>query len=137
MKEVGNRVRHGIEETDIALDDLKQRISQVIEEEGDKIRKEGDQESARIITRARKEYKQRIVQVIVEEGQRRETLGTVRIIPVPTSDYPTPAKRPTWSVLDCTKTYEVFRIRLRPWKDALMQMLSELYRWAKTLERIG
>lgn len=36
-----------------------------------------------------------------------------------TADYPTPARRPANSVLDCTKTDREFGVKLRPWPDAV------------------
>jgi dTDP-4-dehydrorhamnose reductase len=44
---------------------------------------------------------------------------TARILPIPTSDYPTPAKRPQNSVLSNDKIAEIFGIRLPHWNDAL------------------
>jgi dTDP-4-dehydrorhamnose reductase len=52
---------------------------------------------------------------------------TVRkIIPITTSEYPTRAQRPPNSVLDCTKIQDVFNMRLRPWKDALSDVVHAL-----------
>jgi dTDP-4-dehydrorhamnose reductase len=45
---------------------------------------------------------------------------------IPTSAYPTPAKRPAWSVMDCSKIGRDFGITPRPWQDALDDMLSRL-----------
>jgi len=39
--------------------------------------------------------------------------------PIPTSAYPTPAKRPAYSVLDKTKIQETFGIQLKDWKKSL------------------
>lgn len=68
-------------------------------------------------------------QAIVEEASKskRETLCTVRIVPVSSTDYPTAAKRPRWSVLHCNKVGEVFQIFPRPWQEGLTAMLDELY----------
>jgi dTDP-4-dehydrorhamnose reductase len=44
---------------------------------------------------------------------------------IPTSDYPTPAKRPANSVLDCERLARVHGIRLRPWPEALAEVLAE------------
>jgi dTDP-4-dehydrorhamnose reductase len=51
---------------------------------------------------------------------------TVPVIPITTADYPTPAKRPANSVLDCTKIREHFGIQPRPWRESLEEVLSEL-----------
>ncbi len=42
---------------------------------------------------------------------------------ITTADYPTPARRPANSVLDCTKLTRVHGLTLRPWQDALADML--------------
>ncbi len=49
----------------------------------------------------------------------------VRVSPIATADYPTPARRPAYSVLDCNKLARVFGIRLPSWEDALQQCLNE------------
>jgi dTDP-4-dehydrorhamnose reductase len=42
-----------------------------------------------------------------------------KLTPIPTSDYPTPAKRPANSRLDCAKLERVFGVRLPAWEAAL------------------
>ncbi|MBY0431900.1 MAG: NAD(P)-dependent oxidoreductase, partial [Rhodospirillales bacterium] len=48
------------------------------------------------------------------------------VIPIATADYPTPARRPANSVLDCGKIGRVFGIRPRPWRETLGEVLEEL-----------
>jgi len=43
----------------------------------------------------------------------------IELNPIPTSAYPTPAKRPQYSVLDKTKIHETFGITIRDWKESL------------------
>lgn len=43
----------------------------------------------------------------------------VKLNAIPTSAYPTPAKRPAYSVLDKTKIKETFQLAVRPWREAL------------------
>lgn len=43
----------------------------------------------------------------------------VKLLPIPTRDYPTPAQRPLNSRLDCDKLERAFGLRLRPWREAL------------------
>lgn len=50
----------------------------------------------------------------------------VEIRPIATRDYPTPAKRPQYSVLDKTMTWSQFAIRPPHWRIALRSMLAEL-----------
>jgi len=52
----------------------------------------------------------------------------VPIKPIATAAYPTPAKRPEYSVLDVTKTLETFDVSRRHWRHELKAMLSELAR---------
>jgi dTDP-4-dehydrorhamnose reductase len=46
---------------------------------------------------------------------------------IATADYPTPARRPANSVLDCSRIGEVFGIVPRPWRQALAEVIGELY----------
>ena len=48
------------------------------------------------------------------------------INPIPTSSYPTPAKRPAYSGLDKTKIVSTFNIELKNWKESLQQCLALL-----------
>ena len=43
---------------------------------------------------------------------------------IASSDYPTPARRPANSVLDCSRLEHVYGIRLRDWRPALTEMLD-------------
>ncbi len=56
-----------------------------------------------------------------------ETLAVRDVISILTAHYPTPAPRPHYSVLDCSRFDEVFNIPRRPWQEALKEMLSSLY----------
>jgi len=49
-----------------------------------------------------------------------------KINAVTTSDYPTPAKRPANSELDCSKLESTFRISIKPWKESLAKVIMEL-----------
>jgi dTDP-4-dehydrorhamnose reductase len=50
---------------------------------------------------------------------------------ITTAEYPTPARRPANSVLDCRHIAEAFGIRPRPWRDALADVIRELYEAAR------
>ncbi|MDX1484469.1 MAG: dTDP-4-dehydrorhamnose reductase [Alphaproteobacteria bacterium] len=54
-----------------------------------------------------------------------EKVTVKKIVPVPTSHYPTPARRPAWSVLDCTKVRERFGIVSSDWREQLRRCLSQ------------
>jgi dTDP-4-dehydrorhamnose reductase len=44
---------------------------------------------------------------------------TINLQPIPTTAYPTPAKRPAYSVLDKSKIKKVFGIKIMDWKESL------------------
>jgi dTDP-4-dehydrorhamnose reductase len=48
------------------------------------------------------------------------------LIPIPSSEYPTPARRPLNSRLDCEKLYRTFGFRFPHWKDAVAAVMQEL-----------
>ena len=48
------------------------------------------------------------------------------INPITTEEYPTPAKRPQYSVLDKTKIQQTFGVKLKDWKDSLQQCLNKM-----------
>lgn len=49
----------------------------------------------------------------------------VSVLPIKTSEYPTPAKRPAYSVLSGDKLYSQFGLRLPTWQLALTHCLAE------------
>lgn len=46
---------------------------------------------------------------------------SINLQPIPTTAYPTPAKRPAYSVLDKSKIKEVFGIEVKDWKESLIK----------------
>ena len=48
----------------------------------------------------------------------RQGMKSARMVPIPTSDYPTPAKRPAWSTLDTTKI-EALGIETPDWRGRI------------------
>ncbi len=65
-------------------------------------------------------------QRIVEHQRSRETIACQRLIPITTADYPTPAQRPAYSVLDCSKLERTFGLQLPDWREALGQVQEAL-----------
>ncbi len=54
------------------------------------------------------------------------TGSTCKVLPISASAYPTPAKRPAYSVMDATAIMQDFNIELKDWKQSLRQCLSKL-----------
>ena len=65
-------------------------------------------------------------EAVVEESRRMgASLRCREIEPIRTSEYPTPAKRPAYSVLDKQKIKKTFGIRIPHWRASLIKMLEE------------
>ncbi|HMU47116.1 MAG TPA: dTDP-4-dehydrorhamnose reductase [Chitinophagaceae bacterium] len=54
------------------------------------------------------------------------TGSSCKVNPIPTSQFPTPAKRPAWSVLDKSKIKQTFGIKPKNWKESLEFCISRL-----------
>ncbi len=54
------------------------------------------------------------------------TNNRCRVIPIPTSSYPTPAKRPMYSVLNKEKISKVYQVNLKPWHERLEKCIRLL-----------
>ena len=50
----------------------------------------------------------------------------MRVNPIPSSEYPTPAKRPGNSCLDNSLLHKTFGVRLPPWQDGLVSVINKL-----------
>ncbi|MGD8693715.1 MAG: dTDP-4-dehydrorhamnose reductase [Syntrophobacterales bacterium] len=55
------------------------------------------------------------------------SLKVKRVEPISTSEYPTPAKRPASSILDCAVLESTFNIHPQPWAESLAHMLDVLF----------
>ena len=51
---------------------------------------------------------------------------SIDLQPIPTSAYPTPAKRPSYSVLDKSKIKNTFNLKINDWKTSLQSSLNQL-----------
>ena len=57
---------------------------------------------------------------------RNEASLACTVLPIPTSAYPTPAKRPGYSVMDTTAIVDDFGIQLKEWQQSLRVCLDKL-----------
>ena len=46
----------------------------------------------------------------------------IDVKPIPTTSFPTPAKRPSYSVLDKSKIKSAFKIDIKTWEERLKEM---------------
>ncbi len=67
------------------------------------------------------EFAEAIFAEAARHGAKRPTVA-----PITTADYPTPAKRPADSRLDCGKLERVFGLRQPPWRQSLAQIVTLL-----------
>jgi dTDP-4-dehydrorhamnose reductase len=56
----------------------------------------------------------------------RQARITCEVVDIPTSAFPTPAKRPSNSRMDCSDTTERFGISRPDWRSALSQIIQEI-----------
>jgi dTDP-4-dehydrorhamnose reductase len=60
-----------------------------------------------------------------------------RLRPLTTSEYPTAARRPAYSVLSTDKIARDYGIRARPWRESLQDFFQDAFSDARGFERIG
>jgi dTDP-4-dehydrorhamnose reductase len=66
-------------------------------------------------------------EIFRQARERGATLAIKTVNPIPTSDYPTPARRPLNSRLDCSKFKKVFGVSdLQKWEEALNLVMQQL-----------
>jgi dTDP-4-dehydrorhamnose reductase len=64
----------------------------------------------------------RVLDLLVEAGR----MNSFRLLPISTAEYPTPARRPAYSVLDCRRIEAVFGISRPAWKDSVARAVHQL-----------
>jgi dTDP-4-dehydrorhamnose reductase len=58
----------------------------------------------------------------------RQSRISTRVLPIPSSDYPARARRPGYSVLDCTRAETVTGVKMPSWKEGLRRYLQSVSR---------
>lgn len=66
-------------------------------------------------------FAERIVKLMPESGRKCRTID-----PITTAEYPLPAPRPAYSVLDCEKLKRTFGLQLPSWDESLARVLEEM-----------
>jgi dTDP-4-dehydrorhamnose reductase len=65
-------------------------------------------------------------EAIFDEAKRYDSFKVKRVASINTEEYPTPAKRPANSALDCSLIAEHFGISPKPWRESLARMMPLL-----------
>ena len=63
---------------------------------------------------------------LAQQAQAAIKIKATEVLPIPTSAYPTPARRPHNSRLDCAKLQAAFSLQLPPWQRGVDRMLAEI-----------
>jgi dTDP-4-dehydrorhamnose reductase len=66
-------------------------------------------------------------ETIIELARRYRDVKTTRVEPITTADFPTKAKRPAFSALDCNLIKTNFGIKPKPWRESLQLTIRRLY----------
>jgi dTDP-4-dehydrorhamnose reductase len=51
-----------------------------------------------------------------------------RVKPITTAEYPLPARRPAYSVLDCQKIAQMHGVAMRHWHEAMVDCIADIYK---------
>jgi dTDP-4-dehydrorhamnose reductase len=68
-----------------------------------------------------------LAQAVFEEAARHNAKVPASVEAITTADYPTPARRPANSRLDCARLATVFGIRFPHWRDSLSRTVDEIF----------
>lgn len=71
-----------------------------------------------------------VLETLVSRGR----IASFRLLPITTAEYPTPARRPPYSVLDCRRIEAAFGIRRPAWRQSVEQTVDRLLSAA---DRVG
>lgn len=64
-------------------------------------------------------------EAILELDPRREEQRCRRVVPIATAAYPTPARRPASSRMDCSRAADVLGVRIPDWREQLALVMAE------------
>jgi dTDP-4-dehydrorhamnose reductase len=67
-----------------------------------------------------------LAEAVVTEARTHSSVRTEHVEPIPTSEYPTPARRPADTRLDGTRIERAWGIEPPDWRDAVAQVVAEL-----------
>ena len=59
-------------------------------------------------------------------GKSQSVVAGISIIDSSSKEYPTPAKRPKYSILDCTSTRHYLNLEAIHWKESILNVMKEI-----------
>jgi dTDP-4-dehydrorhamnose reductase len=68
-----------------------------------------------------------LAEALFDLAKQYTSLRVKTIEAISTADYPTPAKRPLNSALDCSLFAKTFNIHPKPWRESLAQMIKKMF----------
>jgi dTDP-4-dehydrorhamnose reductase len=68
-----------------------------------------------------------LAMAVFQDAARHGAKTPTTVAPIATSDYPTPARRPANSRLDCGRLERVYGIRLPPWRDSVSRTVDTIF----------
>lgn len=67
-----------------------------------------------------------LAEKIIQLAESSKTLQIKQVTPISTAEWPTPTKRPPYSVLDCSHLISQFGIALKPWQESLKHTVDRI-----------
>ena len=68
-----------------------------------------------------------LAEAVFDKAARHGAKVPASVVPIATAEYPTPARRPANSRLDCTRLRATFGIRLPRWRDSLGRTIDRIF----------
>jgi dTDP-4-dehydrorhamnose reductase len=68
-----------------------------------------------------------LAQKAIELAAKHTALKVREITPIPAAHYPTPARRPAYSAMDCTKICRTFGISIPFWENSLAMTIDQIF----------
>jgi dTDP-4-dehydrorhamnose reductase len=68
-----------------------------------------------------------LAQHIIQLAKSYATLQVMQVTPITTAEWPTPTKRPPYSVLDCSLLKKQFGIEIKPWQESLKRTIDRIF----------
>jgi dTDP-4-dehydrorhamnose reductase len=68
-----------------------------------------------------------LAEKIIQLAESHATLQIKQVTPITTAEWPTPARRPPYAVLDCSRLKSQFGIEPKPWQESLKHTIDRIF----------